>query len=177
MPNKNKAEHECEVLAFAQHYAKQGWSVFPLHSIKDGKCACGARDCTAQGKHPILSNGFKKATTNEDQIQTWFGDYFKGANIGVCTGAISGIVVIDIDSHKPEGVASLEKLEALIDSTGARKQATGGGGEHWVFKYPAAKEIRCRTNWLPGIDVRADGGYIVAAPSLHKSGGVYEWEY
>ena len=82
--------------AWALAYAKCGLAIFPLHSIRAGRCTCG-RDCGKNaGKHPRVKGGFKVATTDARQIEAWWRKW-RDANIGIATGVVSGIIVIDID--------------------------------------------------------------------------------
>lgn len=160
------------ILEHAQLYAKADYPVFPVHSIHEGKCTCG-RFCRAAGKHPKIKGGFKSATTDQMLINNWFS---KNANIGIATGQASGLVIVDVD-EKNGGYRSLEKLEKnfgpLSDHT--LTAHTGGGGLHLYFQYQETK-VRSRVNALgSGIDIRADGGYVVAAPSRHISGNDYSW--
>ncbi len=155
-------------------YAQRGWLVFSVHSIQDGSCTCGKSDCHSPGKHPRTANGLKNATTDANIIVEWWREW-PDANVGVVTGAESGIVVIDIDTRH-DGDKSLDALEAEHGTLPATVTAcTAGGGFHFVFKHPG-DTIRNRSNVRPGIDVRGDGGYIVAPPSNHASGDVYRWD-
>jgi hypothetical protein len=153
-------------------YADEGYAVFPVHTIHGGKCTCKRR-CHAPGKHPKVRGGFKSASTNQNQIRNWFD---KDANIGIATGKPSGLVVIDVD-QKNGGYDSLEKLER---ANGAWSEHTliahtGGGGIHLYYRHQG-DEIRSRVNALGrGIDIRAEGGYVVASPSMHSSGQIYSW--
>jgi putative DNA primase/helicase len=84
------------LLECALHFAGRKWHVFPLHSVRDGRCSCG-HDCGKNaGKHPRLKGGFKVATTDAAQIEAWWRKW-PDANIGIATGAISGVVVVDVD--------------------------------------------------------------------------------
>lgn len=78
-------------------YASQyGFRVFPLHSIVEGKCSCGAPDCTGTkpGKHPRTPRGSSDATTDSGIIANWWAKW-PDAHIAIATG--KGLVVIDID--------------------------------------------------------------------------------
>lgn len=155
----------------ALYYATRcGWPVIPLHFPIEGRCSCGRPNCPSPAKHPIghlVPNGVHDATTNPEIIEAWWSEE-PNANIGVCTGG--GRVVIDVDPRKG-GDTSLLSLE-LPD---APTQLTGGGGEHRVFTCTVA--IPNSAGLLgPGLDVRGENGYIVAAPSMHISGRVYQWE-
>jgi len=159
-------------------YARFGWHVFPLHSMDaGGHCTCGKRDCSSPGKHPRTLNGLNAGTKDEESIREYWRRW-PDANVAIVTGRVSGLLVLDIDPRHG-GDESLEKLKQLCG--GALPETvealTGGGGRHLLFQHPG-REIRCAVavGDLPGIDVRADRGYIVAPPSVHLSGRRYEWE-
>ena len=159
---------------WATWYAGQGYAVFPCHGIDaDGKCTCGDPECKSPGKHPHTKNGLKNASTDPNVAASWWRQW-PDANIGIRTGAESGIVVIDVDPRHG-GDVSMENLvipeNPLPDTVTA---LTGGGGEHFVYKHPGII-VTNKTNFYPGIDVRGDGGYIIAAPSNHLL-GVYRWK-
>lgn len=164
------------LLAAALKYATWGWPVFPLHSVRDGKCSCGQERCTSPGKHPRSAHGLKDATTDEGTIRKWWHQW-PDANIGVATGAISGLVVLDIDP----GRGGAEAFDTLMHRHGplpsTLEQTTGGGGRHLFFKHPGSQlKVPSRNGALgPGLDVKGDGGYVVIPPSLHSSGRRYQW--
>jgi putative DNA primase/helicase len=164
---------------WALWYATEwNWPVFPLHWMVDtDTCSCsGGKDCKKRkGKHPITSNGFKAATTNAAQIEQWWTAY-PDANIGLATGQDAGIIVVDADGDV--GLASLSELGFPETVTA---QSGSGVGAHSYFAYPLDAEPGTLRSWargnddLPGVDFRADGGYIVLPPSNHKSGNRYTW--
>jgi hypothetical protein len=93
----------------------------------------------------------------------------------VATGRHAGFVVIDIDPDH----GGVDSMRALVEAHGALPKGprvrTGSGGWHLLFAHPG-QPIRnsvCRVG--PGIDVRGDGGYVIAPPSLHRSGARYAW--
>jgi len=86
------------LLDAALEYAARGWHVFPCHTPTSDDCSCG-RDCGWIGKHPQTINGLKDATTDEATIRRWWKRWPQ-ANIGLATGAVSGLVVLDEDSYK-----------------------------------------------------------------------------
>ena len=90
------------------------------------------------------------------------------------TGAISGLVVVDVDvRHGGDG--SLEGLEREYGRVGTTVEClTGGGGRHLYFAHPGGL-IRNKVGLAGGVDLRGDGGYVVAPPSVHSSGIRYEW--
>lgn len=158
-------------------YAERGWAIFPIQGVSQESpegpfnCDCPKRaKCENPGKHPLTPRGFQDATTNVNIIKAWWGNS-PNANIGIATGEVSGIVVVDVDG--PAGVASLagkEMPDTLMASTGR-----GDGGIHYYFQWPGFK-VKNAVKLLPGIDIRADGGYAILPGSRHKSGKFYEWQ-
>jgi hypothetical protein len=136
-------------------------------------CSCGKSGCEHVGKHPRTKHGFHDATTDEAAIRQWWTQW-PDANTGIATGATSGLVVLDIDPRHGGGetLVNIERQHGSLPHT--VKVRTGGGGQHVYFAHPGGK-VKSRTI-APGIDVKADGGYIVAPPSSHASGRRYEWE-
>lgn len=158
-------------------YASRGWRVLPIWPIRDGACACG-NACASPGKHPIhvlAPNGCHSATTDAAIIAAWW-DEVPDANVGIATGQESGLWALDVDPRHG-GDASLEALEDRYGRLPySLRQRTGSGGWHIVFRHPGDGRLSNSSGRLgAGLDVRGDGGYIVAAPSLHISGGVYTW--
>jgi hypothetical protein len=154
--------------------ADLGFMVLPLWSAHDGHCDCGKADCQSPGKHPhgrYAPHGLKGATRDKAVIRSWFRDG-QLVNIGIRTGPESGLLVLDVDPRHA-GNESLKNLGPLPDTATVE---TGGGGRHLHFTYPDGLNIRNSAGKLgPGLDIRGAGGYVVAPPSLHVSGGVYKW--
>lgn len=163
------------LLKHALAYAKRGWHVFPCYevSLPTGACACGNPRCGNPGKHPRIAGGFKAATTDEAQIREWWRKW-PLANLAIATGA-SRLAVVDVDprNHGDETIAQLQQQHAQLPET--PRAATGGMGEHHVFSWPTDREIRGGVLGL-GVDLKADGGYIIAPPSAHYSGRSYSWD-
>lgn len=185
------------LLDAALGYCHLGWNVFPIHSVVNGICSCGRADCSSPGKHPRTPHGLKDASSEMHVIEEWWRRW-PTANIGLATGTTSGIVVVDVDFP-----AALASLGSVIDKLPRTLTAlTGGGGVHLFFRPSSVgprssaatslggrqsqeieqRGLRCTTGRLPGIeeplpgiDLRADGGYVVAPPSTHRSGERYTW--
>lgn len=139
--------------------------------MRDGCCSCSSHKCDRQAKHPRTQNGLTDASIEEWQIRGWW-ESWPDANIGIATGSRSGFVVLDVDSYKG-GEDSLGRLGQLPHTV---ESLTGGGGRHILFTHPGTVVGNSANKIGAGLDVRGDGGYIVAPPSLHKSGKRYEWE-
>lgn len=137
-------------------YMHRGWSVLPC-----------------RGKLPATAHGYKDATRNPDDIARLFAD---SNNIGIATGAVSGIFVLDVDVKNGAGgdktLAGLEAKHGALPQTVSA--STWSGGRHFYFRYPAGG-VGCKTGFLPGLDIRGDGGYVVAPPSK-LSEKSYAWE-
>ena len=128
--------------------------------------------CQPKGKKPLTANGFKDATTDLQLIKNWWSKTPQ-ANIGIPTGRRSGFDALDID-YRHGGKDSLDELEqAYGPLPPTRITMTGGGGEHRLFAHH--DRLRNATGRKPGIDIRAEGGYVIAPPSLHASGQRYAW--
>lgn len=156
----------------ALRYARHGWPVLPLHTPDGRGCNCAPADCGSPGKHPRTARGLHDASSDPDLIRGWWGRW-PDANLGVVTGAPSGLVVLDIDL--PDGPSSLARLQAEHGRLPATcEQTTGSGGRQLLFAHPG-EPVGNRARLLPGIDVRGDGGYIVVPPSIHATGGRYQW--
>lgn len=161
----------------ALRYAKAGIPVFPLHWLKqDGSCSCrlGAM-CSAAGKHPRIKNWSDEVTTDVAKITGWWNQT-PLANIGIPMGEKSGLVALDVDTrHDGE-----QSLADLISEYGPLPKTitstTGSGGKHYVFKYTEELALKNVVGFRDGLDVRTQGGLIVAAPSMHQSGKRYAWD-
>jgi len=149
--------------------------VFPCHTPAKTGCSCTKRAaCTDTGKHPRTKNGLNDATTDEATIRRWW-KMWPAANIGLRTGAVSGLVVLDVDFLKG-GAESLADLEQSYHPLPQTVQQLTGNGQHYLFAHPGQPVKNGVEDFAPGLDIRADGGYIIAAPSLHATGKHYAWE-
>ncbi len=162
-------------------YGAAGWAVLPVAGMSDGQCAC-QRSCDHPAKHPLSRHGVHDATTDPVLIREWWRRSPR-ANVGIATGAASGLVVVDVDL--PRG--GRESLRALAGAgyelPPTLRSHTGGGGLHLFYAQApgvgvanAVGRLAGVAPPLPGIDVRGDGGYVVAPPSVHASGVRYRWD-
>lgn len=153
-----------ELVEYALKYASIGWAVFPLKP---------------RGKEPLTLHGCLDATTDEITIKKWWAKNPQ-ANIGIATGRVSnGLFVIDVDVDDETGKDGYHELEVWQRENGMFPETwsalTGRGGNHLLFV--ADKPIKSKVGIIEGIDIRGEGGYIVAPPSIHPNGNTYEWEY
>ena len=168
-------------LTEALHYAERGWHVLPLHAPEGNGCSCGKPHCSPIGKHPRTKDGLANATSDAATIVGWWRKW-PVANVGIRTGECSGLAVLDVDGEK--GKASLQELQAThgvimptLRAWTGRASADGQRkGCHYFFKMPEGMALRNSAGVLgKGLDIRAEGGYVVAAPSKHHSGLLYQW--
>jgi len=152
----------------------RGWSVVPLHTVARGACSCGDPSCPAPGKHTRIAwKRRMRDPADTAQVRRWWRRW-PGANVGVVTGAVSGLVVLDVDPRNGggESLAVLEGIHGPVPHT--VESLTGGGGQHLYFRHPGTG-VPCRPI-APGLDVKGDGGLVVSPPSAHLSGRLYAWE-
>ena len=142
------------MLAAALDYAGRGWRVFP--------CA---------GKRPRTAHGYKDASTSADRITEWWKRW-PDADIAIATGG--GLVVLDVGRR--DRAPTLHELKQPSGSATETVAAeTGGGGMHFYFT--SEQRIRNSAGKLGvGLDIRGDGGYVIAPPSVHPSGRRYAWD-
>ncbi len=146
---------------------RRGWSVVPVHvPLESGDCSCG-NDCSWPGKHPRVPwRPYTQELPTRAQVIEWFDEEFFGSNLGVVTGQVSDLVVVDVDG-------TIEDFQALgLPRT--RAVLTGGGGYHFYYR-TGREPTPSGISVTSGIDIKADGGFVVAPPSLHLSGFNYEW--
>lgn len=177
MRTDQRTEHDNPRLKAALHYAKLGIPLLPLYSVTDHprRCTCGNPNCPSPGKHPRTEHGLKDATAETGTIRGWWQKW-PNANVGILTGADSGLVVLDVDPRHG-GDKTLEELQRQHGPLPKTiSQITGGGGQHLFFRHPGGYINSGSGKLGPGLDVKADGGYIVVAPSMHISGNHYTWD-
>ncbi|WP_202863044.1 bifunctional DNA primase/polymerase [Ornithinimicrobium murale] len=137
--------------AAAREYAAVGVPVFP---------------CMPGGKRPLTEHGFHDATTDTEVVAAWWRQHPQ-ANIGVPTGATSGVVVVDVDVHSPvNGFDAFGRAhEAGLVDGWQLLVSTPSGGMHAYYPAMPGGEQRSWQAARAGIDFRGDGGYIIVPPS------------
>jgi hypothetical protein len=141
----------CEDAAY--EYLDRGFSVIPI----------------GNSKKPLVKwERYQTQHATMDEVAEWFQKW-PNANIGIVTGAISGLVAVDADGPKGE-----TWIEAHLPPTAVYQKT--GKGKHAIYAHPGY-EVRNRGRLAPEVDIRGDGGYIVVEPSVHETGVVYEWVY
>jgi putative DNA primase/helicase len=109
-------------------------------------------------------------------VSAWWEDDFPLSNVGIRTGQEPGLVVLDVDPHHG-GDESIRQLEAQYGPLPETPTvSTGGGGQHFYFQHPGFRVPNRSSALGAGLDIRGDGGSVVAPPSLHVSGKPYQWE-
>jgi hypothetical protein len=147
------------VEAAALGYLARGWSVVPIR---------------AREKRPLIAwQMHQQRRASEDDVRAWFARW-SDANIAIVTGAVSGLVVVDIDPRHggDSSLAHLEREHGPLPRT--VEAISGGGGRHVYFAHPGG-HVHNKVALAPGIDLRGDGGLVVAPPSVHPSGARYAW--
>jgi replicative DNA helicase len=163
-------------LNLALQYARLGLKIHPLTWITDdGRCSCGSDhkgDTRKFGKHPLLGAWQDKASTDIETVKRWWTQWPQ-ANVGLLTGQANGFIALDLDSYK----AGYEAPQDVPDTVSV---STGSGGQQLYYRYPEGHRIGSRSNVTgkgkvdKGVDIKADGGYVVAVGSA-THGGPYEW--
>ena len=176
-----------EMLRSALEYAELGYSVIPLiRGMKKPPKGVtwvdrrfnSADECSDEGwkaDHPNVEWG----PAGKEQLKQWFGVEHTTANIGILTGAISGIDAIDEDGpHAHETLVAQSGIE--LPDTVTSVTGRDDGGKQKIFRYHGgglkSTARFCSNGNGSQCDIRTDGGLIVAPPSIHKSGRQYEWE-
>ena len=147
-------------LAAALAYRARGWSVIAVEP---------------RGKRPLVVwRAFQHRVASVSEVEGWYRRWPE-ANVGIVTGVVSGLVVVDIDARHGghESLAQLEDVHGPLPDT--VEAATGGGGRHLYYAHPDGGLHPNRVAMHPGIDLRGDGGCVVAPPSMHPSGRRYAW--
>lgn len=144
-----------ELGAAAAWYAQHGIPVMP---------------CLPRDKRPLTAHGFKDATTDPATVAAWWSEH-PDANIAIPTGTASGLLVVDVDPRNGGPADRSELIERFGPIPDTAEVLTGGGGRHLFFRHPGGKVPK---ELCEGVDLKADGGYVIAPPSIHPTGKRYE---
>jgi hypothetical protein len=144
-------------------YARAGFRIFPVR----------------QDKVPLVKAWGQAATTDEAKIREWWAKW-PTAMVGLPTGAVNGLWVLDLDVDVAKGVdgnaafAALEAAHGAIDVDVVA--TTPRGGTHLFFRWDASRPVRNNTSIIArGVDTRGEGGFVVLAPSAREDGRTYAW--
>ena len=144
--------------AAARKYAELGMPVFPLQP---------------RGKAPATASGCLQATTDTAVIGRWW-DAAPDMNVAIATGGASGVFVVDVDDEI--GEATIRELERANGALPSTVESLTGRGRHIWFRLGEHDPVRNSAGKIgPGVDIRGNGGYVVAPPSVHPTGRKYEW--
>lgn len=152
---------EAPCLRAALAYLQRGWSVVPIRH--------GAK------QPPVRWERYQRERASAAEVRGWYRRWPE-AGVGIVTGPVSGLVVLDVDPANggAESQRELEARHGMLPPT--IEVRTGGGGWHLYFAQPPGEPaVRNDAALAPGIDVRGEGGLVVAPPSVHASGHLYGW--
>ena len=149
--------------AAIEYATKYHWAVFPVRP---------------KTKRPYTPHGCKDAKKDVGAIKAWWKRW-PDASVGIATGSASNLVVIDLDLDEEKGVDGIQSFLEWQNVNGELPETlraiTGRGGNHLYYSYEG-EDIKNRAGMLDGVDVRGEGGYVIAPPSVHQNGTEYEWE-
>jgi len=144
-------------------YCGAGWSVIPAR---------------VTGKRALVQwKPWQAAAPDPEQLRIWWRRWPR-ANVAVITGRVSGVVVVDIDTGHG-GLGTLTAMEGdhhLLDRSATVE--TPSGGRHYWLRHPGGRLSNSnkgiRDRYGPGVDIRGDGGLVLAPPSVRLA-GAYRW--
>ncbi len=143
---------------WAKQYLNHYWPAIPL----------GQKPDLSWKQALVPWQSYENMLPTEADIASWWNQW-PFARVGIITGKISKLVVVDIDPRHGGNPNELDLPPTLIAST-------GGGGWHYYYRYPEHMRIKSQSDIKKGVDIRAEGGLVVAPPSEHISGKKYEWQ-
>ncbi len=146
-------------LDLALAYSFRGWLVFP---------------CRPRAKEPLTEHGLHDAVTDGKAIRSWW-QRWPAANVAIALGAQARLVALDVDPRHGGDAALTELCHEHGHLPPTPHSLTGGGGHHFLFAHPGGK-LKAMYQLADGLELRADGAYIIAPPSIHPNGKPYVWE-
>ena len=138
---------------YASNYRKRGFSIIPIKN--------GSKEASVSWKE------FQARRPTKQELKSW-GKTFPDANVAIVTGKVSGVVVVDADSK--DAIKFVKKLGVPEETPMVRTKR----GAHFYFRYPDSG-VPSRSFKKLGLDIKSDGGYVLAPPSVHPDGGTYKW--
>ena len=145
---------KANILQTALAYADYGFSVIPIRPDK---------------KPFIPWADFQKRRATSEEIRQWWAKW-PAANVGIVTGEISGLLVVDCDNEE-----AYQEIQKFLPEGFLTAIAKTPRGYHLYFIYPAGQQFSNAAGIMPGVDVRASGGYIIVPPSVNAEGKAYAW--
>jgi hypothetical protein len=169
--SQTKAPSGLTIEAAALGYMRQGWPVFVLGRSKRPVANCTACRSAGSGHDPagcgcLTCHGFHAATTDPGRLAAMLAKV-PGGLLAIRTGTVAGLCVVDIDPRNGGRIDT-----ALMTPTAT--VATGGGGWHLYYRHPGGPLLPALPD-RPGVDAKADGGYVVAPPSAQPGRHPYRW--
>ena len=123
-----------------------------------------------RGKSSMIKDWPNKATTDLETIKQWWKRW-PSANVAIATG--NGLVVLDVDYDKGGAYSMREIREKYSFPTTPIVETPGPGCHHYFVN--SGEEMGNKVDFLPGLDIRGKGGCVIAPPSVHPNGGIYQW--
>lgn len=165
-----ETEPKSQMLEHALEYLQLGYPVFPVCSPAMGQHRHRNATCTSVGKRPLVAwEPYQTRLPTINEVRKWWSDW-PLANIGMPTGQLSGVVVLDADSGDAKKLAM---EQGGVDRTPAVFTGKPGGIHFWLAHPGDTVSNFARKR--PGLDFRGDGGYVLVPPSRHVSGAYYRW--
>lgn len=153
--------------------ARLGGCPIAVHGVRrDGSCTCGRSACQAAGKHPV-ERDWQKAPLDPERLDAMLRDRWE-LNLGWRTGPQPGgysLICLDLDGSR----TLLEAFEREHGEFAPTLTAQSARGSHLFFRVPPGRNVGTMRGFLPGVDVRGEGGQVVVSPSAHVSGARYRW--
>lgn len=143
-------------------------SGFELGEVARGLAAAGwpVFACVPGGKTPLTGHGFHDATSDVNQVSAWWARWPQ-ANIGLPTGAVSGVEVVDVDVRSSgDGRPNFARVAGACGSGWALQVVTASGGWHLYYPADPTRQQRCWADGNAHVDFRGDGGYVIVPPSV-----------
>lgn len=147
-------------LSWAKYYKSLGWSVIPLSPWSK---------IPPKDFSPIP---YRDRYATDQELEAWFEN--TDNNIGIVTGKLSNLLVIDLDRAKPE-YNEENTIQYIGDTIETPMVETPSGGLHIYYQYPVGNNVTIGSNLLPATDFRGEGGYVVAPPSVNGRPNAYSW--